>query len=323
MSVTTLVAVGDGIEITADPDARYPIYSLTKTAVAAAVLLLVRQGAVELDSVRRLLDHTSGVRDYGSLAEYHEAVRRQPGLAWDDDEFLARTSAAGPQFEPGEGWAYSNTGYLLLRRLLDGNGDLASFLPQLGLGEAKVAESLEDLSAAVPAPSTLLLGGVRDVRGVYDPRWVGHRTLVARAEDLVGFWRDLPAEMLDSRTFVPIGFEASGFVRPCYGLGVMADPGARSERSSDTAAVARDMRRPSSPCRAPTRLRSSSRPTSGTRRSGPRSSCSRRRSHACPDYHWHQSAILGETPRYISSSSGKSSGKAAYAVSRKIGRAHV
>ena len=225
MSVTTLVAVGDDVEITGDPDARYPIYSLTKTAVAAAVLLLVRQGAVELDSVRRLLDHTSGVRDYGSLAEYHEAVRRQPGLAWDDDEFLARTSAAGPQFEPGESWAYSNTGYLLLRRLLDGNGDLASFLPQLGLGEAKVAESLEDLSAAVPAPSTLLLGGVRDVRGVYDPCWVGHRTLVARAEDLVGFWRDLPAEMLDSRTFVPIGFEASGFVRPCYGLGVMADPG--------------------------------------------------------------------------------------------------
>ena len=60
-------------------------------------------------------------------------------------------------------------------------------------------------TAAVPAPSALLLDGVDDVRGVYDPRWVGHRTLVARAEDLVGFWRNLPAEMLDPRTFVPIG----------------------------------------------------------------------------------------------------------------------
>ena len=77
---------------------------------------------------------------------------------------------------------------------------------------------------AVPAPSALLLDGVDDVRGVYDPRWVGHRTLVARAEDLLGFWRDLPAEMLDPRTFVPIGFDAPGFVRPSYGLGVMADP---------------------------------------------------------------------------------------------------
>ena len=77
----------------------------------------------------------------------------------------------------------------------------------------------------MPAASAHLLGGVADVRGVYDPRWVGHRTLVARAEDLVGFWRDLPAEMLDPRTFVPIGAHAPGFVRPSYGLGVMADPG--------------------------------------------------------------------------------------------------
>ena len=181
MSVTTLVAVGDAVEITGDPDERYPVYSVTKTAVAAAVLLLVREGAIELDSVRRLLDHTSGVRDYGSLAEYHQAVRTRPGVAWDDDEFLASTAAAGPQFRPGEGWAYSNTGYLLLRRLLDEHGGLAAFLPRIGLTGARVAERLSDLDAAVPAPSTLLLDGVDDVRGVYDPRWVGHRTLVARA----------------------------------------------------------------------------------------------------------------------------------------------
>jgi len=224
VSVTTLVAVGDDVEITGDPDARYPLYSVSKTAVAAAVLLLVREGAVELDSVRRLLDHTSGVRDYGSLPEYHEAVRTRPGSEWEDDEFLARTDAAGPTFGPGEGWAYSNTGYLMLRRLLDEHGGLAEFLPRLGLTGAIVAERTDDLGAAVPAPSALLLDGVDDVRDAYDPHWVGHRTLVARAEDIVGFWRCLPAEMLDPHTFVPIGAEAPGFVRPSYGLGVMADP---------------------------------------------------------------------------------------------------
>lgn len=224
MSVTTLVAVGDDVEIVGDGAARYAIYSVTKTAVAAAVLLLAREGAIELGSVRRLLDHRSGVRDYGSLREYHEAVRTRPGSAWDDDEFLARADAAGPQFEPGKGWAYSNTGYLLLRRLLDEHGGLAAFLPRFGLGGTTVAERTDDLGAAVPAPSALLLDGVDDVRGVYDPCWVGHRTLVARAEDLLGFWRDLPAEMLDPRTFVPIGADAPGFVRPSYGLGVMADP---------------------------------------------------------------------------------------------------
>ena len=224
MTVTTLVAAGGDIEITGDSEARYPIYSVTKTAVAAAVLLLAREGAVELDSVRRLLSHTSGVRDYGSLPEYHEAVRTRPGTAWGDDEFLARTDAGGLQFEPGQGWAYSNTGYLLLRRLLDEHGGLAVFLPQIGLPDVTVAEGTDDLGAAVPAPSGLLLDGVKDVRGVYDPRWVGHRTLIARAGDLVGFWRDLPAEMLDPQTFVPVGADAPGFVRPSYGLGVMADP---------------------------------------------------------------------------------------------------
>jgi D-alanyl-D-alanine carboxypeptidase len=225
VSVTTLVAVGDEVEIAGDRAARYPIYSVTKTAVAAAVLLLVRERAIELDSVRGLLDHTTGVRDYGSLPEYHEAVRTCPGSAWDDDEFLAHTAAAGPLFEPGKGWAYSNTGYLLLRRLLDDHGGFAGFLPRLGLVGATVAERTDDLGAAAAASSALLLDGVDDVRGVYDPRWVGHRTLVTRAEDLVGFWRALPAEMLDPRTFVPIGAGAPGFVRPSYGMGVMADPG--------------------------------------------------------------------------------------------------
>jgi D-alanyl-D-alanine carboxypeptidase len=224
LTVTTLVAAGDDVEVTGDPDARYPIYSVAKTAVAAAVLLLVREGELDLDSVRRLLDHTSGVRDYGSLPEYHEAVRTRPGSAWDDDEFLARTATGGPSFEPGRGWAYSNTGYLLLRRLLDEHGGLTAFLPRVGLADAAVAEQVEDFGAAVPAPSALLLDGVDDVRGVYDPRWVGHRTLVARAGDLVRFWRDLPAEMLDPRTFVPVEADAPDFMRPSYGLGVMADP---------------------------------------------------------------------------------------------------
>ena len=89
----------------------------------------MREGAVELASVRRLLDHTSGVRDYGSLPEYNEAVRARPGTAWNDDEFLARTTAAGPVFEPGQGWAYSNTGYLMLRQLLDEHGGLAGVPP--------------------------------------------------------------------------------------------------------------------------------------------------------------------------------------------------
>ena len=76
----------------------------------------------------------------------------------------------------------------------------------------------------MPASSALVHDGVADVRGVYDPRWVGHRTLVASASDLLPFWSRLPAAMTKPADAVPIGFAATGFARPSYGLGVMMDP---------------------------------------------------------------------------------------------------
>ena len=221
---SALVAVRDRVWTAGDPAARYPIYSVTKTAVAAAILLLARERALDLAPARRLLDHTSGIRDYGSLPAYHEAVRTRPGHAWSDDELLARATADGPLFPPGGGWAYSNTGYLLLRRLLDEHGGLAALLPRLALGGAAVAEEPADYLAAVTAASALIHDGVEDVRGVYDPRWVGHRSLVASVTDLLPFWSRLPGALTRPEDAVPIGSAARGFVRPSYGLGVMTDP---------------------------------------------------------------------------------------------------
>jgi len=230
---TVLVAVGDATWSAGAVDGRYPIYSLTKPVIAAAVLALVDDGRIALadrapdgwpGTVLQLLEHTSGARDYGSLPAYHDAVRRRPLDPWSDDELLDAARRPGPDFPPGAAWAYSNTGYTLLRRLLDAHRGLASFLPRLGLPRASVAERAEDLLAAVPAPSALIADGVTDVRGWYHPRWVGHRTLIASADDLLGFWRSLPSAMLDPTTFVPIGRNAPGFAEPSYGLGVMADP---------------------------------------------------------------------------------------------------
>jgi D-alanyl-D-alanine carboxypeptidase len=63
------------------------------------------------------------------------------------------------------------------------------------------------------------------VAGRYHPGWVGHRTVVTTARDLHHFWTAPPVQFLEPATLVPIGRDAPGFVRPCYGLGVMADPG--------------------------------------------------------------------------------------------------
>jgi D-alanyl-D-alanine carboxypeptidase len=235
--------------------ARFLVYSVTKTFIAVLCSRLVDEGLLELDApasavlgdarlphgatVRRLLDHTSGIPDYARLASYAAAVRTAPGEPWSDAELLDRALALGPDFPPGEGWAYSNTGYLLLRRIVEevvGEGFAAALhervLEPLALGHTTVAEHPHDIDGLVAGRTTQLGDEVVDVRGRYHPGWVGHRALASSAADLFAFWSALAsgrfagsARLLDPATWVAIGREAPGFVRPSYGLGVMADPG--------------------------------------------------------------------------------------------------
>jgi D-alanyl-D-alanine carboxypeptidase len=227
-----------------EEDGRYLVYSVTKTFLGVLCLRL----ELDLDapvgtwldadrlpdaSLRQLLNHTSGIPDYGPsrLPEYGEAVRETPGEPWDDDELLSRALALGPDFEPGGGWAYSNTGYLLVRRIVDtaASGGFAGALERELLGPLR----LEDTSLAVePADLADLVPGLGedgDVRGRYHPGWVGHRTLASTVADQRRFWTALArGDLCDLDVLtqsIEIGYDAPGFVRPSYGLGVMTDPG--------------------------------------------------------------------------------------------------
>ena len=59
-----------------------PWWSFTKTILSAAALVLVRDGVLALDeplpdkpyTLRRLLQHRSGLANYGGFPAYHEAV---------------------------------------------------------------------------------------------------------------------------------------------------------------------------------------------------------------------------------------------------------
>ena len=103
-----------------------PWWSLTKTALAAGSLALVAAGRLALDTpvasaaftLRQLLQHTAGVPNYGELAAYHGAVARgeEP---WPPDELLRRVGSDRLLFEPGQGWAYSNVGYLFVRAIVE------------------------------------------------------------------------------------------------------------------------------------------------------------------------------------------------------------
>lgn len=169
------VLVREGIAVTGNGDtADVPWWSFGKTVIAAAALVLVRDGRLALDellpnrpyTLRQLLQHRAGLTEYGRLAAYHEAVGRNDD-AWPADEMLARTAAERLVYEPGHGWGYSNIGYTFVRRLIERATDRS-------LGDALDHLVLEPLGIA----------GVRFAADRahyspdYDPRWVYHGLLV-------------------------------------------------------------------------------------------------------------------------------------------------
>ncbi|MGE0461625.1 MAG: serine hydrolase domain-containing protein [Vicinamibacterales bacterium] len=112
------------LDTPATPDTIYQSGSLGKQFTAAGILLLAEDGKLALDdrlakhfpegpstwhriTIRHLLTHTSGLKDYGS-----DEIDFRRDYSEDDLLKVARTIPL--EFEPGTQWSYSNTGYLIL-----------------------------------------------------------------------------------------------------------------------------------------------------------------------------------------------------------------
>ena len=247
------------IPASASEEPAYLTYSITKTFIAALLLGLCDEARVSLDdrlarwfprvagaeriALRQLLNHTAGVPDYGGLATYHQAVRASPSSPWSFERFAAETFDKGLSFDPGSSWAYSNPGYMLLKRIAEeiAGASLAVMIRErltrpLGLRRTFTAESPDDLAGLAPAISRALApdGEPRDVRGLYHPGWVSHGVVASTPSDVVRFFDALfcgallsPQSRHAMTSLVPIGQSpppASRWRTPSYGLGIMADP---------------------------------------------------------------------------------------------------
>lgn len=110
------------------PDTPIAIASISKQFVASAILLLAQDGKLSLDddirkylpeipdygtpiTVRRLLTHTSGMRDYPGLIELSGHRKTEHVPAAQIVAVMARQR--GLNFQPGEQYQYSNSGYFL------------------------------------------------------------------------------------------------------------------------------------------------------------------------------------------------------------------
>ncbi|MEM6711909.1 MAG: serine hydrolase domain-containing protein [Pseudomonadota bacterium] len=176
--------IGEGGD--APPGAIFPYWSFTKTAIAICALQLVERSKLTLDvrlpqqpfTLRHLLQHTSGLPDYGPLPAYHAAVARQDE-PWSRQMFVDAALAQGMLFEPGDGWSYSNIGYGYVRDLIEKTtgqsiGSMMSdhLCEPLGLSTVEFWDTTEQ-------SRSLHWKAAKD----YDPRWVFHGCLIGSAAD--------------------------------------------------------------------------------------------------------------------------------------------
>jgi CubicO group peptidase (beta-lactamase class C family) len=122
----------------ATPKTVYEIGSLTKQFTAAAVMMLVEEGKISLDdkitkyfpdappawnqiTVRHLLSHTSGIQNHVAVPGYLN--RFKTNLLFETtptrEEIVKEFFKLPSEFEPGETWAYDNTGYYLLGVIIE------------------------------------------------------------------------------------------------------------------------------------------------------------------------------------------------------------
>ncbi|MGL4316730.1 MAG: serine hydrolase domain-containing protein [Pseudomonas sp.] len=229
--------IANGALLSAEqPEALLPWWSFGKTVLAAAALSLVQDGLVELDdalpvgpfSLRQLLRHEAGLADYGELADYHAAVARHD-TPWPVAEMLQRLDASRLRYTPGNGWRYSNVGYLYVAQLIERLTDLPldqalqqRVLAPLGITRTHLARTEVDWQALdlQAAPS-------------YHPAWVYHGLLVGPlAQAALLLDRLLAGELLAPtllqamQTPYRLGGPMAGrpWTAPGYGLGLMLGP---------------------------------------------------------------------------------------------------
>jgi len=115
-----------------DGSASYEIGSITKQFTAAAIMQLVEGGKLDLDAdfttylpefdakgrhvpLRRLLDHTSGIKGYTEMPVFGEiSVRKLPR-----DSLVTLVEDEPFEFEPGTAQIYNNSAYFLLGLIIE------------------------------------------------------------------------------------------------------------------------------------------------------------------------------------------------------------
>ncbi|MDA2275579.1 serine hydrolase, partial [Bacillus cereus] len=163
-------------------DFRFRIGSVTKTFTATVVLQLVGENRLKLDdyiedwlpgviqgngydgnkiTIRQILNHTSGIAEYSRSKDADFTDTKKSYTA---EDLVKMGISLPPDFAPGKGWSYSNTGYVLLGILIEkvtGN----SYAEEI---ENRIIEPLKLSNTFLPGNSSVI-PGTNHARGYVQP----------------------------------------------------------------------------------------------------------------------------------------------------------
>ncbi|MGG0730924.1 serine hydrolase domain-containing protein [Bacillus paramycoides] len=163
-------------------DFRFRIGSVTKTFTATVLLQLAGENRLNLDesiekwlpgviqgngydgkqiTIRQVLNHTSGIANYIQSKDFDIMDTKKTYTA---EELVKMGLSLPPDFAPGKGWSYSNTGYVLLGILIEkvtGN----SYAEEI---ENRIIEPLELSNTFLPGNSSVI-PGTNHARGYVQP----------------------------------------------------------------------------------------------------------------------------------------------------------
>ncbi len=210
---------------------RFRAGSIMKPFVALVILQLLEEGKLSLEdtmpdvlpqavsskflnsekiTIRMLLNHTSGIAEFLNGTGVFEEIVANPARVWRDDEWFDSAAAQDPFFAPGEGWAYSNTDYVLLGQVIE----QATGQPWREAIRKRILAPLQLDMTLLPEPGDTSISGnyahgymnldgqVMDVTA-FDPSMAGASggsALVTSVKDLARFLKAIvTGELLQSR----------------------------------------------------------------------------------------------------------------------------
>ncbi|MFB7865773.1 serine hydrolase domain-containing protein [Streptomyces sp. NPDC056069] len=239
-------------------DGYFRMASTGKALMATVVLQLVDEGRLSLDdtvdrrlpgliagngndgrkiTVRQLLQNTSGLHDDLPGFDTPQQYYRHRYDTYSAEQIVARAMRHRPDFPPGGGWGYSNTGYVVLGMIVEKAAGRpwpaeieSRILKPLGTTRTYLAGNTPTLRRPHADGYQVFASGERiDVTEQIVPDLGGY---VSTTADVNRFFRGLlggrllsPARLADMRRTVPVDKRLETFwPRGRYGLGLVNRP---------------------------------------------------------------------------------------------------